>query len=277
METWPRNNILYEVLLGFYVFLSNVCLPWNKISNYPTNYFIFPRYNRQNVIFECIMKANPYLLFWFPCCLCLNLMFLGPICRTSHFSILNPHFQISSQYVNLFWSICVISFDNGKLSSLTSSTNSCISDFISLGKIFMNIKNNKSPSCSMKIRCTYKSNKQISIDQANGISQSTSIDIITMTSLIEALNTPDELGHIEIWIRCLAALARVKKLKDEKASRGENEIIDLFLATEDCQAVDKISTTDNQRGLEELTYEEIIMIIKNNIQKKKKDSLLQRK
>ena len=46
---------------------------------------------------------------------------------------------ISSQYDNLFRSIYVGSFDNGLIHSLTLSTNSFTSDFISLSKSFMNI------------------------------------------------------------------------------------------------------------------------------------------
>ena len=47
--------------------------------------------------------------------------------------------------------------------------------------------------------------------------------------------------NIEIWIRCFAVLAMVKKLKDEKASGGDNEITDLILAMTGCDAED----TDN--------------------------------
>ena len=50
----------------------------------------------------------------------------------------------------------------------------------------------------------------------------------------------DKPKHIKTWIKCFSLLTRVKKLKGEKASGGENEITDLFLGE-----------------LEELTHEEI--------------------
>ena len=57
-----------------------------------------------------------------------------------------------------------------------------------------------------------------------------------MASTKEALTTLDEPENIETWIRYFAALARVKKLFDEKARERENEITDLFLATTGCKA-----------------------------------------
>ena len=68
-------------------------------------------------------------------------MFFDPICNVLYFSNLNFNFQISSQNDNL-----VISNDNGLKSSLTSSANSSISDFILLDKSFITIKNNIRPS-----------------------------------------------------------------------------------------------------------------------------------
>ena len=62
-----------------------------------------------------------------------------------------------------------------------------------------------------------------------------------MAQLIKALMTLDEWEHIEMWIRYFTVLAKVKKLKDEKASREEDEIKDLFLA------VKKILTIDYPR------------------------------
>ena len=38
-------------------------------------------------------------------------------------------------------------------------------------------------------------------------------------------------GFVDTWLWCFAASARTKKLKDNKEKGGENEIIDLFLAT----------------------------------------------
>ena len=63
-----------------------------------------------------------------------------------------------------------------------------------------------------------------------------------MESPIEALIAQEEPGNIETWIRCFTALARVKKLKDEKATGGENKIMCLFLTTADSEAVKKILT-----------------------------------
>ena len=69
---------------------------------------------------------------------------------------------------------------------------------------------------------------------ANANSQSTStlqdVHIITMALPIEALTMLDEPEHIDTWIRYFTELARVKKLKDEKASRREKKITYLFLA-----------------------------------------------
>ena len=55
----------------------------------------------------------------------------------------------------------------------------------------------------------------------------------------------------------------------KKNSRGENELSDLFLATEGCEAGKKISTMAYPRELEESTYEEIVRITKKNIRRKK--------
>ena len=51
-------------------------------------------------------------------------------------------------------------------------------------------------------------------------------------SPIEALTTLNKPEHIETWIRCFTALAKVKKLKNEKASGGKNEITDLLRAAQ---------------------------------------------
>ena len=44
-----------------------------------------------------------------------------------------------------------------------------------------------------------------------------------MVSPIAVLSTLDKPEHIETWIRCFTALARVKKLRDEKTRGGDNE------------------------------------------------------
>ena len=51
--------------------------------------------------------------------------------------------------MSFFRSVCVISLDSGWKSSLRSSANSFISDFILFGKSFMNIKSNKGPSTDL--------------------------------------------------------------------------------------------------------------------------------
>ena len=49
------------------------------------------------------------------------------------------------RYNNLSKSITIVSLENGLIIHLTSSANSSTPDFISSGKSFMNIKNNKGP------------------------------------------------------------------------------------------------------------------------------------
>ena len=53
--------------------------------------------------------------------------------------------------------------------------------------------------------------------------------IPAVASPIEALTMLYWPVHIETWLRRFAALARLEKLKNEKASRRENEIGDIFL------------------------------------------------
>ena len=60
-----------------------------------------------------------------------------------------------------------------------------------------------------------------------------------MESLIEALTMLDEREFVEQWIICFAAFPKLRKLKYEKANGGENEIIDLYLATKCCEVVKK--------------------------------------
>ena len=70
---------------------------------------------------------------------------MNPICNTLHFPILNLISKYFPNFDNLFLSTCVISFDNGPTSSLTSA-NSSVPDFKSLDKSFVNIKSNKGRS-----------------------------------------------------------------------------------------------------------------------------------
>ena len=56
-----------------------------------------------------------------------------------------------------------------------------------------------------------------------------------------------------------------------KVSWRENETTDLFLAMTGYEAMKKISTMAYPRELEELTYEEIVRIIKRKIRRKTKN------
>ena len=72
-----------------------------------------------------------------------------------------------------------------------------------------------------------------------------------MASQTKAFSTLDELDYVETWFRCFTTLTRVKKLKDEKAIRGESKTTDLFLATIGCEAEKKVFVMDFVRELEE--------------------------
>ena len=87
---------------------------------------------------------------------------------------------------------------------------------------------------------------------------------------MEALNTLDKSEHIKTLIGCFAIFGRVKKLEDEKAYRGENEITDVFLYTAGCETVKEISTMAYPKEFE-LTHEEIVRIIKKKKKKKRKE------
>ncbi len=73
--------------------------------------------------------------------------------------------------------------------------------------------------------------------------------ILAVASPIEALTMLYWPVHIGAWLRCFAALARLKKLKNEKASRIEYEIRDIFLATVFSDAVNEISKMAPQKRL----------------------------
>ena len=51
----------------------------------------------------------------------------------------------------------------------------------------------------------------------------------------------------------------------KKARRGVNELANHFLATTGCEAVNKILTMADPKELEEITYGEIVRIIKKTI------------
>ena len=69
-----------------------------------------------------------------------------------------------------------------------------------------------------------------------------------------SLENPD---FVNTWLRCFAASARTKKLKDDKEKGGENVITDLFLATDGCKAIMKLSIMIYPTNLEDLTFEKI--------------------
>ena len=98
-----------------------------------------------------------------------------------------------------------------------------------------------------------------------------------MASLIGCLARLDDPEYVETWIKCLGALARVKKLRDRRSEGEENEITVVFLTTAGCEAIQKISTMAYPRNLEELTFQEISEVIKRNIRPKKKLVIAERR
>ena len=82
------------------------------------------------------------------------------------------------------------------------------------------------------------------------------------------LTTLDDPEYVETWIICFEARARVKKLKDWRSEGEQNEITDMFLATDGCEAIQKVSTMAYPRNLEELTFKKINEVIKRNIRSK---------
>ena len=67
-----------------------------------------------------------------------------------------------------------------------------------------------------------------------------------------SLNDPD---FVDTCLRCFAASARTKKLKDDVENGGENEITDLFLATARCESIMKVSNMAYPTNLEDRTFE----------------------
>lgn len=91
-----------------------------------------------------------------------------------------------------------------------------------------------------------------------------------MASPVGPLTRLGEPDFVEMWLKCFSAYARSKKLQDKKGLGGENEITDLFLATAGCESNMKISVMAYTKDLEDLTFEEISQIIRNNVRPKKK-------
>ena len=71
------------------------------------------------------------------------------------------------------------------------------------------------------------------------------------------------------WIRCFAGHARAKKHMTNKECEGENEIIDLFLTIDICEAIMKISWMTYPKEMEEVTFNQIKEIILKNMKPKK--------
>ena len=71
-------------------------------------------------------------------------------------------------------------------------------------------------------------------------------------------------------------LARVKKLKDKKASGVENEMTNLFLVSAGYEAINKIPIMVYPKILEDLEYEEISATIKRNIYPKQNPVIAER-
>ena len=89
-----------------------------------------------------------------------------------------------------------------------------------------------------------------------------------IASPIGCLTTLNDAEYVETWIRCIEALARVKKLRDRRSRVKQNEITDMFLSTAACKAIQRVSTMAYPRNLEELTFKEISKVIKRNIRPK---------
>ena len=76
-----------------------------------------------------------------------------------------------------------------------------------------------------------------------------------MASPIGYQLSPEDPYFVDTWLRCFAASARTKKLKDDKEKGGENEIMDLFLPPAGWEAIMKVSTMAYTTNLEDLTFE----------------------
>ena len=97
-----------------------------------------------------------------------------------------------------------------------------------------------------------------------------------MASSIGILTRLEEPDYVEMWLKSFAAHARSKKLQDKKNIGGENEITDLFLASARCEANMRVAVMLYPKDLEDLTFEEIAHIIRNNLRPKKKSVIVER-
>ena len=76
-----------------------------------------------------------------------------------------------------------------------------------------------------------------------------------MASSIEYQLSLEVSDIVDTGLRCFAASARTKKLKDDNKKGGENEITHLFLATAGCEMIMKVSTMVYPSNLEDLIFE----------------------
>ena len=90
-----------------------------------------------------------------------------------------------------------------------------------------------------------------------------------LASPIVSLTRLEEPDYVEMWLKCFGAYAR-KNLRDQRNVGGENEITNLFLASAGCEAIIKISVMAYPKDLEELIFQELKQIIRNNLSPTKK-------
>lgn len=88
----------------------------------------------------------------------------------------------------------------------------------------------------------------------------------SMASRAGELNFDDP-EYTEAWLRCFAASARSKKLKDEE---GSYAISDLFLAKAGVDAIRRVSVMAHPKNLENMKFEDIRIVIMAAIRPQKK-------
>ena len=92
--------------------------------------------------------------------------------------------------------------------------------------------------------------------------------ITTMVSPIGYQLSLEDSDFVDMWLRCFAASARTKKLKDNKERGGEIQITDFFLVTAGCEAIMKVSTMAYPTKLEDLIFEKMSDLKKYETPKK---------
>ena len=83
-----------------------------------------------------------------------------------------------------------------------------------------------------------------------------------MASPINPLTRCEEPDYVETRIKCFSAFGRSKKLKDERNTGRENQILVSFLASSGCEAIMKIAVMVYLRGLEDMKFEEVFKVKK---------------